>query len=347
MTDTVLLTGVTGFLGGHLALDLLNSGYHVRGSLRNPARADKTRAALARAGADTSRLSFVQLDLMDDSGWAEAAKGARFMIHSASPFVTTMPKDPQELIRPAVAGTERALRAALGAGLERVVLTSSIITMNYGLNKDRPNFITEGQWSNPEGGRLTAYGQSKVYAERRAWEIAKAETLSLATVQPGFITGPLIDDDPGVSGAVLLRMLKGGFPMSPNLHLNIADARDLARIHVAALTAPGSDGKRHPAGFDPMSIREIAETVARAHPELRSKLPLRNAPDWLVRVMGLFDGDIRANLNELSYRPRFDTIRAEALMGRKAIASPQSILDMSQSLIERGLVASAGTRAAA
>jgi dihydroflavonol-4-reductase len=338
MTDTVLLTGVTGFLGGHLALDLLNSGYHVRGSLRNPARADATRAALARAGADISRLDFVKLDLLDDTGWSDAAKGARFMIHAASPFVTTMPKDPQALIRPAVSGTERALHAALGAGVERVVLTSSIITMNYGLTGDRPKFITESQWSNPDRGRLTAYGQSKYYAERRAWEIAKAENLPLATVQPGFITGPLIDDDAGVSGAVLLRMLKGGFPMSPDLHLNIADARDLARIHVAAMTSPAAVGKRHPAGFDPMSIREIAETVAKAYPGLRSKLPLRSAPDWLVRIMGLFDGDVRANLNELGYRPTFDTARAEALMGRKAISSAQSILDMTASIIERGMV---------
>ena len=269
------------------------------------------------------------------------------MIHAASPFITTMPKDPQKLIRPAVAGTERALHAALKAGMERVVLTSSIITMNYGLGPERPNFIEEDQWTDPEGGRLTAYGQSKTYAEHRAWEIAKAEGLSLATVQPGFITGPLIDNDPGVSGAVLLRMLKGGLPMAPNLHLNISDVRDLARIHVAAMNAPSSEGKRHPAGFDPMSVHEIAETVAQAYPALRSKLPLRSAPDWLVRIMGLFDGDIRANLNELGYRPRFDTVRAEGLMGRRHIAGAQSILDMTASILEPGLVASWAVKAAA
>lgn len=219
--------------------------------------------------------------------------------------------------------------------------------MNYGLGPDRPNFVEESQWTDPEGGRLTAYGQSKTYAERRAWEIAKAEGLSLATVQPGFITGPLIDNDPGVSGAVLLRMLKGGFPMAPNLHLNISDVRNLARIHVAAMTDPGPDGQRHPAGFDPMSIREIAETVAQAYPELRSKLPLRGAPDWLVRIMGLFDGDIRANLNELGYRPRFDTSRAEALMGRAHISGAQSLLDMTASILERGLVEGMTEKAAA
>ncbi|NIY79595.1 hypothetical protein HCZ23_08935 [Celeribacter sp. HF31] len=135
-----------------------------------------------------------------------------------------------------------------------------------------------------------------------------------------------------------------GFATAPNLHLNISDARDLARILVAAMTDPGSDGQRHPAGFDPMSILEIAETVAQAYPGLRSKLPLRGAPDWLVRIMGLFDGDIRANLNELGYRPRFDTSRAEALMD---ISGPQSLVDMTAGILERGLVEGMTAKAAA
>ncbi|WP_226554752.1 Rossmann-fold NAD(P)-binding domain-containing protein [Celeribacter naphthalenivorans] len=135
--------------------------------------------------------------------------------------------------------------------------------------------------------------------------------------------------------------------MAPNLHLNISDVRDLARIHVAAMTAPSSEGQRHPAGLEPMSVREIAETVAQAYPELRSKLPLRSAPDWLVRIMGLFDGDIRANLNELGYRPRFDTVRAEGLMERRHIAGAQSILDMTASILRRGLVAGWAVKAAA
>src|SRR5690606_14453090 len=132
MADRVLLTGISGFLGGHVALQLLAAGYTVRGSVRNLDRADKVRDTLGRAGADISRLEFVALDLLSDTGWADAAKDCRYLQHTASPFVMAVPKDKMELIGPAVQGTERALGAALAAGVERVVLTSSTAAIAYG-----------------------------------------------------------------------------------------------------------------------------------------------------------------------------------------------------------------------
>ncbi|MFN7051885.1 MAG: NAD-dependent epimerase/dehydratase family protein, partial [Gemmobacter sp.] len=219
MADTVVLTGVTGFLGGHLALELLASGYHVRGSLRNPARANAVRAALTAAGADVTRLSFVTLDLTRDAGWAEAMAGARFLIHAASPFVTTMPKDKAELIGPAVAGTERALAAALAAGVERIVLTSSSVAIVNGRGTGGPALLGAADWADPESGRLNAYAESKVRAERRAWDMLRGQEQRLVVVNPGFITGPLLDEDPGTSGALVQRFLRGQIPLAPDLTL--------------------------------------------------------------------------------------------------------------------------------
>jgi nucleoside-diphosphate-sugar epimerase len=110
MSDRVLLTGASGFLAGHLALQLLQAGYAVRGSVRDLGKSDKVRETLRRAGADTSRLEFVALDLMSDKGWAEAMDGVRYLQHVASPFVTSMPANRMELIRPAVDGTKRRSR---------------------------------------------------------------------------------------------------------------------------------------------------------------------------------------------------------------------------------------------
>ena len=171
MPDRVLLTGISGFLGGHVALQLLEAGYAVRGSVRDLKRADKVRQTLERAGADTSRLEFVALDLMSDKGWAEAMDGVRYVQHVASPFVTSMPADKMDLIRPAVEGTTRALEAAFAAKVERIVLTSSMAAVMYGHPKSRTRrsrrptgpiskAATSTPTSNPRRGRNAPPGRS-------------------------------------------------------------------------------------------------------------------------------------------------------------------------------------------
>ena len=204
MTDRVLLTGISGFLGGHVALQLLNAGYIVRGSVRNLSRADKVKATLAKAGSDISRLEFVALDLEKDEGWDAAMEGVRFVQHTASPFVLQMPEDKNDLIRPAVEGTERALNAALAANVERIVLTSSMAAIAYGHEKSRTAPFTANDWTNLEGRDVTPYTESKTRAERRAWEIMRAagREKDLATINPSGIFGPLLDEDPGTSAAL-------------------------------------------------------------------------------------------------------------------------------------------------
>lgn len=342
MADTVLLTGITGFLGGHVANALLSKGYHVRGSLRNPARAESTARALEAMGAEIGRLDFVPLDLTSDDGWAEASKGARFVVHTASPFVTTMPKDPEVLTRPAVEGTERALRAAASAGAERVVVTSSEVAITHGRRKNRPQKLGPEDWPDPEEGLMSAYALSKNLAERRAWDLADELGLSVTTIQPGFICGPLVDDDPGTSGAVMLRLLRREIPLLPNLFLDIVDVRDLAEIHVEALTTEAVKGLRVPASFGVTSLpdlaRNLAEDLVPDLPDTARRIPTRSAPDWLVRVLALVDGDIRANVNELGYGPEIDVSRARALLDRAPVATRQTLADMARDIVGRGLV---------
>lgn len=338
MPDTVLLTGITGFLGGHVAKAVLDRGYHLRGSLRNPARADATAKALEAMGADVSRLDFVELDLTADAGWDKAAEGARFVLHTASPFVTTMPKDPEELTRPAVEGTERAMMAAHRAGVERVVLTSSTVTIVNGRGPGRPDHLGPDDWTDPAEGRLTAYGLSKVLAERRAWQLAAQTGMALTTIQPGFICGPLPDNDPGTSGAVIIRILRGDVPMVPNLIFHIVDVRDLAEIHAAALTSVEMSGKRVPAAFHTVPMPEMTRGLADDLPALARKIPRRRAPDWLVRLLARFDGDIRANINELGYGPHLDASRGRALLGHPPHPARDTLADMARDIAARGLV---------
>lgn len=336
--STVVVTGVSGFLGSHLASELLRTGHRVRGSLRDLGRAGRIRSAIAASGVDVSELDFVQLDLLSDAGWDEAMAGAQYLLHAASPFVTTMPKNPDELVGPAVAGTERAVGAAVAAGVERIVLTSSTVAIVHGRGKGGTPHLGANDWIDGHGGPMTAYAESKVRAERRAWELVGDDPTRLAVVNPGFITGPILDDDPGTSGATLLRFLKGRIPMVPNLSLLSVDVRDVARVQVAAMTDPRAAGQRIPTAFGDIDLYGIGQSLATTHPEYARKMPRLHAPDWLIRLYARFDGDIAANVSELSYRPTLDSSLAGELLGRGPISIGQSISDMADSLIERRLV---------
>ncbi|MQQ10178.1 NAD-dependent epimerase/dehydratase family protein [Epibacterium sp. SM1979] len=337
---TILLTGVTGYLGGHIALELLRLGYHVRGSMRDLARADHVRQALSAQGADLSKMTFVQLDLTQDAGWDEASTGADYLMHVASPFVTAMPKDKMQLIGPAVEGTERALQAALKAGVKRVVLTSSSVAIVNGRGASGPSELGPSDWADPESGKLNAYAESKTRAEMRAWEIMQAagRGKDLTVINPGFILGPLLDEDPGTSGDLMRRMLNGEFPAVPDLYLHLIDVRDLARIHCAALTNEVTFGCRVPAAFEIQSLREFGDALKAALPERADQLPKLTLPNWAVRIYALFNPDIRANLVELGYHPSLDASRGQTLLKQDPVPTQDTIADMARSLAHHGLL---------
>ncbi len=335
----VLLTGITGFLGGHLAVALLRAGYKVRGSLRTPSRRDATAQAIEAAGGNISNLEFVELDLTKDAGWNEACTGVDYLMHAASPFVTSMPKDKATLINPAVEGTQRALSTARNAGVTRVVLTSSIAAIVPGRGKAGPPHLDASDWSDPDG-HVNAYVESKIRAEKRAWDILQpgTTTTELAVINPGFIVGPLLDSDPGTSGALFQRFFRGEVPMAPQLYLHSVDVRDLANMHVAALTAPAASGTRTIASFGAYSIMDMAECLKKAFPAYREKMPKFQAPDWLIRLYALVDADVRANVRELGYNPSLDEAPGRALLGRPPIPITDGYIATAQSLIERNLV---------
>ncbi|MGP0061916.1 MAG: SDR family oxidoreductase [Beijerinckiaceae bacterium] len=340
MSNLVLLTGISGFLGGHVALALLDAGYNVRGSLRNLDKADKVRKALGETGADLTRLEFVKLDLLDERGWGEAAQGCRFLLHTASPFVLKMPKDKAELIRPAVEGTERALKAGLKAGVERIVLTSSMAAIAYGHDAPRTTPFTAKDWSNPDSPRINAYAESKTRAERRAWDIMKeaGREKDLVTINPSAILGPLLDEDPGTSAILVIRLINGSIPAAPRISFAIVDVRDVAAAHVAALTKPEAGGHRFPMGDRCMSFLETADVLRRRFPERAGKLPRFAMPDWAVRLYAMFDADVRGSINELGVVRRLDASDAVALLGRPLIPADAAIIATAESVIARGIV---------
>lgn len=339
MSDRVLLTGVSGFLGGHVALALLKAGYIVRGSVRNIAKADGVRKTLGAAGADLSGLEFVTLDLLDESGWSEAAQGCRFLAHTASPFVLRMPTDKMDLIRPAVEGTERALKAGLRAGVERIVLTSSMAAIAYGHDKPRTVPFSAKDWSNPDSPKINAYAESKTRAERRAWEIMKeaGRERDLATINPAAIFGPLLDSDPGTSAILVIRLLNGSVPAAPRISFAMVDVRDVADAHVVALTHPNAGGHRFPMGERCLSFMEAANVLRSRFPERAKKLPRFEMPDWGVKLYAFFDSDVRGNIGELGVKRELDSSDTVALLGRPLITADKALVATAETVLAQHL----------
>lgn len=337
MSDRVLLTGISGFLGGHVALQLLGAGYTVRGSVRNLDKAEAVRATLAKAGADVTRLEFVPLDLLDDKGWREAMEGVRYLQHTASPFVLQTPKDPNELIGPAVGGTRRAVEAALSAGVERVVLTSSIAAIQYG-HAEYSRVMSEADWTNVDSPQTSAYAKSKTLAEREAWRLMDAAGRhdDLAVINPGAILGPLLDNDPGTSSMIVSTLIGGKIPALPKLAISIVDVRDVAALHVDAMTNPAAGGQRCIASEQTLSMAQIGWLLRPAFPGRR--IPTAEIPNWLVDIAGMFSRAVRENKHELGAPKLLDGSRGAQRLHRPLITAGDAAIATAKSLIEHKLV---------
>jgi dihydroflavonol-4-reductase len=338
--ESVLVTGGTGFLGGWCVATLLQHSYRVRTTVRNLAREGDVRAAVANAGAgEQDGLSVVAADLVDDAGWAEAADGCAYVLHVASPFPPSQPRDPDELIVPARDGALRVLRAGLDAGAKRIVLTSSVAAVRNGGPPANGSTYTEDDWTDGDNTSLTPYTRSKTIAERAAWDLAaeRGATERLAVVNPGAIIGPVLSDDRSFSLELIERLMKGAMPALPKLGFSLVDVRDVAALELLAMTEPAAAGKRLIAADQFLWMAEIADVLHDRLGEEAAKVPSRVAPNLLIKAVGIFDSSVRSFTGDLGKRTEFSNQRARDL-GWAPRPVADSIADTARSLREHGIV---------
>ena len=335
MADTVLVTGGTGFLGGWCIATLLERGYDVRTTVRDLKREQAVHDTVAAAGVEAGdRLTVLAADLTSDAGWPEAVDGARYVMHVASPFPPVQPKDPDELIVPARDGALRVLRAALDAGAERVAMTSSIaaIRSDRAATADAP--LTEDDWTDGNDPSRTPYVRSKTIAEQAAWEHVRAAGAEdrLATINPGAIIGPALNDDHSYSLQAIQRVLDG-MPAAPKLGFTFVDVRDVADLHLRALTDPAGGGERFIATDRFLWIAQVAAILRERLGEAARKAPTRVAPNLLVRTMALFDGSLRSVVGDLGKESFVSSQKARTMLGWTTRPVEDSIEDCGRSLV--------------
>ena len=339
MNELVLVTGGSGFVAVHCILRLLGEGYRVRTTVRSLKREADVRAMLAVGGAQPGdRLEFVEADLMADSGWPEAVAGCAYVLHVASPFPAGAPKDENELIAPARDGALRVLKAAREAGVRRVVLTSSFAAIGYGQPVGAP--FTEQSWTDADQ-KVSAYVKSKTIAERAAWDFIKREggALELSVVNPVMVMGPVLGPDLSTSIVLVKRMLDGAVPGLPNMSFGVVDVRDVADLHMRAMVDPAAKGERFLAvAGDFVSLKEIASILRRRLGAAAAKVPTRSLPDWLLRIIGLFDKEIAQVVPELGRQKNATNAKARRVLGWSPRSSEEALVATARSLIDRRLV---------
>jgi len=339
--ELVLVTGGSGFIATHCIVQLLAAGHRVRATVRSLSREADVRASLKAAGTDAGdRLAFFPADLTADAGWNEAAAGCDYVLHVASPFPVNVPKHEDELIVPAREGALRVLRASRAAGVKRVVQTSSFAAVGYGHPQmNRP--FNEGDWTDVDGGGLTAYAKSKTLAERAAWSFMGREggDMELAVVNPVGVFGPALGADFSTSIEIVKRMLDGALPGLPRISFGVVDVRDVADLHLKAMTHPEAAGERFLAvAGDFMTMLEIALVLKQRMGVAGRRVPTRELPDWLLRIVAKVDKSVGQIVPELGKHKNATNEKARRVLGWTPRAADEALVATAESLVRLGLV---------
>lgn len=340
--ETVLVTGGTGFVAAQCILALLHQGYRVRTTLRSLASQASVLETLQTGGSTPGdQLEFVEADLTSDKNWDAALHGCTYVLHVASPVSFATPADESAHLKPAVEGTLRVLKAARDAGVKRVVLTSSFGAVGFS-HTDRTTETTEADWTDPQLKGLSTYEKSKGLAERAAWKFIQQEggALELTVINPVAILGPSLGRHTSGSFDIVKHLLDGSLKAVPNIPLNVVDVRDVADLHVRAMTHPAANGQRFIASADgQISMPEIARLLQQKLPHVAGKVSSRPVPDWVLRFASLFNAQAKTGAMFLNVNRRVSTAKAKQLLGWQPLAtSEQAILAAAESLVRYQLI---------
>jgi dihydroflavonol-4-reductase len=331
----VLVTGGSGYLASWTIVDLLKRGYRVRTTVRDLSRSDAVRSMIASKAPTHDQLSFVEANLLDDEGWEQATAETDYVLHVASPMPVGEYRG-TDLIGPAVDGTLRVLRAARAAGVRRVVLTSSA---NTALPAAKSGVVAdESIWTEVPDTTAHAYPRSKTLAEQAAWSFANSSGLELTSVLPAFMQGPVLGGDYSGSIDVIARMLNGRLPAIPRVGWNIVDVRDVADLHLRAMTAPEAAGQRFIGGGEFLWLTDIAVILRKHLGEKAAKISIRALPNAVVRIGSLFKDEMKQMVPLLGVRQEVTSAKAERVLGWKARPAAAAIRDGASSLIDQELV---------
>jgi len=339
MSGKVLLTGISGFVAKHVAIELLNSGFEVLGTVRNKNSIDQTKKTLEENNVSTEKLSFIELDLLRDDGWNEAAKGCKYIIHVASPFPLKVSNDRESLTPAAKDGTLRVLNAGINADVDHIVKTSSIVCMYRKPNRTNPYTFGENDWTDLKWDKTTDYFVSKTRAEIAAWELMESKGIKnkLTCINPGFVLGDFLNEKSCTSMEYVKQLLQGKYPAAPRFSVMISHVKDIAKAHVLSLNNKKAEGRRLIVGSGVRSILELSKIMAKNIPSYAKKLPKKELPNFMVKLISYVDSSAKNLVPDLGLRMQTDSTYAEEILEMKFIEPEISVIDAAKSVIKLNL----------
>lgn len=335
----VLLTGVTGFLGSHTAIQLLNKGYEVVGTLRSKDRINSIKEVIGKHTTNINNLTFVEADLNDSNIWLDLTKNIDYIQHVASPFPRDVPKHENELIIPAKQGTLNILKAATANKVKRVVMVSSLGAVAYGKTKRELNKVfNENDWTDVTNQKdTTPYYRSKTIAEKVAWDFIKQEksSLELTTICPGAILGPVIDNDFGTSANIIISLLNSSLPALPKIEFDIVDVRSVSDLLIRAMEMPQAAGNRYIAASEHFTFKEIAQILKQEYPN--RKIPSWELPNFVTKLFSIFQPLLRPVLLE-NVKRKTDINKAKKELQWQPLSAKEAVIACAESILENKIV---------
>ena len=292
------------------------------------------------AGVSPDRLQFIEADLTKDARWDQAVENCDYVLHVASPISLQAPRNEDEMIRPAVDGAIRVLKAARDGGVKRVVMTSNFGAVGYS-HTDTTKVITEESWTDPNEKGLSTYNKSKVMAEKAAWDFMKNEggALELSVINPVGIFGPSYSRVLSSGFELLKKVLDGSMKRVPNITLGIVDVRDVADLHLRAMVHPAAKGQRFLAiAGGILTLPEIARMLKAKVPAIAKDASLKTVPDWIVRIAARFNPIAKNIAPMLSRYREASNEKAKRILGWEPRSNETALIASAESLAKFGAI---------
>ena len=335
VSTPILVTGATGYVASHCIKLLLERGYKVRGTVRSLANNEKYQFLYDLVPESRENLTLVEANLSDAQSWPAVVEGCEYILHIASPIPPYIPKDENEIIKPAVDGTLNVLNSALEKKAKKVVITSSCLAVWIG---NGLKVVDENDWAVLE--YCHHYPKSKVLAEKAAWEFYEnnKDKIAVTVVNPSLVFGPTFTKHGNSSETLMAEIFKGSFPGIPDPEITwaIVDVRDAAEGHLKALFKKEADGRRYILSGWNLNVTETIDILKGEFEKFGYILPSKKITAEEIKASG--NPIALRSASMMGQKINFTNERSIKELGLEYRNKETTIIDMGYSLIKNGVV---------